>query len=206
MELAALAFLAILVAARGLVGRGLEIHVAATTPATGAEDEFIARLDQVGHRLEHGGIFRHAGEIVGRTAAFTVFVRRDGNDLVGNAADHGAGRNGDDAVGARLSRHLLLAAVLPVLGELVRRVPVTDQVVDVGIDDDDDAAAATAVAAVGTAVGHVFFAQETAGARPAVAGSRDNADAVDEHKLIGWRVGLRPDPDSGSGRRLTLQN
>jgi hypothetical protein len=52
----------------------------------------------------------------------------------------------------------------------------------VGIDDDDDAAAAPAVAAVGAAVGHVLFAQETAGAGTAVAGSRDNADAVDKHK------------------------
>src|ERR1019366_5637315 len=134
------------------------------------------------------GIFRHAGEIVGRALAFL-----DGglDDLVGNAADHGPRGNGDDAVGAGPSRHLLLAAVLPVLGELVRRVPVADQVVDVGIDDDDDAAAATAVAAIGTAVGHVFFAQETAGARPAVASSRDNADAVDEHKSCGRQL-LRP--------------
>jgi hypothetical protein len=52
----------------------------------------------------------------------------------------------------------------------------------VGIDDDNDAAAASAVAAVGTAVGHVLFAEKTAGPGPAVTGSRDNPYAVDKHK------------------------
>ena len=78
LELAALALLAVLVAARRLVGRRLEIHVAAPAATAGAEDKFVARLDQVGHRLEHRRIFRHAGEIVRRAAAFAVFVGLDG--------------------------------------------------------------------------------------------------------------------------------
>ena len=79
-------------------------------------------------------------------------------------------------------RHLLLAAVLRRSWRTGAASSGTDQVVDVGIDHDDDAAAATAVAAVGTAIGHVFFAQETAGAGPAVAGPRDDANAIDKHR------------------------
>ena len=74
LELASLAFLAVLVTARRLVGGRLEIHVAATTATTVAEDEFIARLGQVGDGLEDGEIFRHAGEIVGRLAALAEFI------------------------------------------------------------------------------------------------------------------------------------
>ena len=50
-----------------------------------------------------------------------------------------------------------------------------------GIDDDNDAAAAPAVAAVGSAVGHVLFAEKTARAGAAVTGSRDNADSIKKH-------------------------
>ena len=66
----------------------------------------------------------------------------------------------------------------------MRRVAVLDQVVDVGIDDDDDTATTSAVAAIGTAIGHVLFAKETTGTGAAVTGTRDDADAIDKHRWI----------------------
>ena len=71
------------------------------------------------------------------------------------------------------------------------------------VDDDDDTTATATVAAVGTAVRHVLFPQETAGARAAVAGARDDADAIDEHKDDEARAGVC-DATAQKLRRVTL--
>ena len=134
-------------------------------------------FDEIDHRLQERGILRNGREIGLRA----TFRHRGGDQGIRDAADDRSWRDADDAVEAGAAGHLFLPAVLAVLGELVRRVLVFDQVVDVGIDLNHHAAAATAIAAIGPPVRHVLFPKKAERPGAAIARAGHDADAINEH-------------------------
>ncbi len=77
------------------------------------------------------------------------------------------------------------AAVLAAIGAMDARVAIVDQRVDVAVGHGPDAAAASAVAAVGSAARHVFFAPKRRRAVAAVA-----ADDLDERFVEEFHLGF----------------
>ena len=79
------------------------------------------------------------------------------------------------------------APVLTAFGAVDARIAIVDQRVDVAVRHRIDASAATAIAAVGSAARHVFFAPERRNAVAAVAGDHIDESLVDEFHGVPFR-------------------
>ena len=77
--------------------------------------------------------------------------------------------------------HAFPHAVLAVLGALLGVEEQGDQTVDIGVNAQDDMAAAPAIAAIGTALGDIFFTTEAQAPVSAVSAGGMNHDRI--HKL-----------------------
>ena len=155
LEAALLAFGAGLGVARGLVGGGWEVPVAAAALAAAGDDDALAGLVEVGQE-----------------------------DAVLGVVDERAGRDGDDEVLAVLAVHLLAHGRLAALGVPVVLAGEIEEGVFVRVGEEDDAAAVAAVAAIGAALGDVLFAAERDAARAAVTGLYVDLGFVNKHGVL----------------------
>ena len=139
----------------GLIGCGLEAHVAKAAVAALGQHHTVADVDEIGQQ---------------RFAVFGV--------------DFGTGRNFDGAIRATSAGAVLAHAVFAVLGLVVLLIAVIDQRVEVVDAFDVDIAALAAVAAERSAELDVFFAAECDAAVPAVTGADVDFGLVEEFHCI----------------------
>jgi hypothetical protein len=136
---------------RGLMGAGFEVHVAQAALAALRHFQLVA----VGQHLAQ---------------EFTRLV----------IAHFGAQRNQRRLVGPPVAVLLLPAAFLPMLGAEDRRKMQVEQRGHILGGAQENAAAIAAIAAVGPAMGNVFFAAERRHPVAAVAGEHLDADAINK--------------------------
>ena len=139
-------------AARGLVDRALEVHVAHTALAAGKEHDAFAVFGQLGH------------ETIG---AFLEDLRTR--------------RHRQDQVAAIGTRALAALARSAIAGATVRLPAVGLQIAFVTVADQHDVAALAAVTAVGSALRDEFLTTEADAAVAAVTGLQFNLGFVDKH-------------------------
>ena len=153
-------------AARG----GDEVDVAATAHAAVGDGDALAVVGKVGHKL----------------AGFLGFLEI--------LVDHGAHRHLEHQVGARGAMHAAALAVSAALGLKVVFEAVIDQRGHADIGFKHHVAAMAAVAAVGTALGHVRLAAKRHAACAAVAALDVDSDLINEHDVtsIGFRIACIP--------------
>ena len=93
----------------------------------------------------------------------------------------GARRNTDDQIFGAAAVAIGALSVFAASRRDSFAVSESGQGIDSWLGNDDDAAAIAAVAAIGTAAWHVFFAAKADAAIAAAAGFDFNSDAIDEH-------------------------
>jgi len=104
------------------------------------------------------------------------------NDLTGGGvAHHGSGRHGQNGILGGFAVEFCLHPVAAVFRHEFAAVLVIQQSIRALVDGKDDVAAATAVAAVRSAVGHIFFAAEGHTAVAAVARLAINLYIINQH-------------------------
>ena len=153
---------------RRLAGRGGEMLIAPSPLAAAGGHEGLV-----------------AGDILDQITVFGRF-------------DQGAAGYADDEIFALLSGAALAGAVLSVGGGVFFLVPEIHQGGKVVVGHEDHAAASAAVAAVGTAGGHVFFTVKGHGAVAALSRLDVDPGGVDEHEktsiLKDRKTGREKDP------------
>ena len=144
------------------------MDVAAAAHAAVSHGDALAVVSEVGH------------ELAGFLGFLEVFV------------DHGAHRHLEYQVGARGAVHAAALAVRAALGLEVMLEAVIDQRGHAGIGFKHHVAAMAAVAAIGTALGHVRLAAKRHAAGAAVAALDVDSDLINEHDVtsIGFRIAV----------------
>ena len=148
--------------ARGLVDAGCKTRVAASARAALCDDDFFARLVNV------------CEEVTG--------FRK---------ADDGADGDADAEIFPAAPVHVFSLAVSAVLSGEAGVVEEIEEGELPGIADEDDVAAGGSVAAVGTALGDVCFAPETAAAVAAVSGFDSDDSFIDKHDSGAFSVKIQ---------------
>ena len=147
--------------ARGAVGRTFEMQIAHAATAT----------------LRHLHLLTVMGEIRDQS------IRRQ-------ILDEGADRDAQNNVIRTAPVAAGSSAAIAILGAKNARKTVVDEGIDVLVRDHINIAAAAAVAAIGTALGDVFFATHGRGAVATIAGVNFNARFVDEFHGFNSNAGV----------------
>ena len=146
-------------------------------------------------RLGEAGNLTGRGSIVGIAPAAPAALSDDKvlagghvhNDLVGlRIPDHGAPGDLDNQGLSTLAAHIPAQAVHTCLGGVLPLITEIQQCGKIVIDPQDHAAAMAAVAAVGTAGGHIFFPVEGHGAIAAPSAADCNSNLIYKHCLPPW--------------------
>ena len=150
--------------------RGDEVDVAAAAHAAVCHGDALAVVGEVGH------------ELAGILGFLEVLV------------DHGAHRHLEHQVGARGAVHTAALAVRAALGLEVMLEAVIDQRGHACIGFKHHVAAMAAVAAIGTALGHMGLTAKRHAAGAAVAALNVDSDLINEHDVtsIGFRIACIP--------------